>query len=354
MAVGLAGVYKDMNPLRLMPSPPESSDEELMRQLAGGSSDALRPLYSRYAPMIFGLAARSLDRATAEEIVQDVFVAVWRRANTYDPARGAFRPWVFQIAQHRVLNELRRRSRRPQTESDPDGARLAALPDDSAQPAEAAWREFRREALQAAFEELPPPQRQALGLSFFEDLTHEQVAAVLNLPLGTAKTRIRTGLQKLRGKLSPEVAAAALVAVLAIVGLLTVRYRSQQTLLARDDRALALLTASDSVNFRLAPAPGVSTDTHARYHGRAGSPLAVVTLSKFAPAPTGQTYQVWASHHGAWTSLGTLQPDADGGARLIAEDAGLAELPEELHVTIEPAAGSATPSGPVVVSWSEK
>ena len=74
-----------------MPERRDSSDEELMRQIAAGEQEALEPLYSRYAPLIFNLAARSLDRAAAEEIVQDVFLAVWREAATFSPERGTFR-----------------------------------------------------------------------------------------------------------------------------------------------------------------------------------------------------------------------------------------------------------------------
>ena len=89
------------------PSGPSLSDEELMSQLAAGRQDALGPLHGRYASLVFNLAAQSIDRATAEEIVQDVFVAVWRKAGSFDPARGSFRAWVLRIAHHRVLNELR-------------------------------------------------------------------------------------------------------------------------------------------------------------------------------------------------------------------------------------------------------
>ena len=128
------------NGSRPMPPNEDCSDEELMCQLAAGAQEALGPLYSRYARLIFHLAVRTLDRPAAEEIVQDVFLAVWRRAATFDPARGAFRPWVLQIAHFRILNELRRRSRQPQLELDPDGLHLASLPDDSPEPAEATWR----------------------------------------------------------------------------------------------------------------------------------------------------------------------------------------------------------------------
>src|SRR5262245_40457728 len=108
---------------------PEASDEELMRALVAGSEDALRPLYARYAPLVFGLAAQTLERATAEEIVQDVFLSVWKNARQYDTARGPLRPWLLQIAHFRILNELRRRSRRPQRAPDPEGEQLDALVD---------------------------------------------------------------------------------------------------------------------------------------------------------------------------------------------------------------------------------
>jgi len=110
------------------------------------------------------------------------------------------------------------------------------------------------------------------------------------------------------------------------------------------------VTASDSVNLRLGPVPGTAEATHARYRGRPGAGIAVVTFSEFPPAPAGQTYQAWARHGATWTSLGTVSPDA-GGARLIAESPALAALPDALEVTREPRTGSAAPSGPVVVAW---
>ena len=90
----------------------------------------LLDLYDRALPVVYGyLVSRVGDRATAEEIVQDVFVAVWRKAGTFDPARGTFRAWVLRIAHLRVLNELRRRGRRPRVEPDPEGLCLASVPE---------------------------------------------------------------------------------------------------------------------------------------------------------------------------------------------------------------------------------
>jgi len=336
------------NGSRPMPPNEDCSDEELMCQLAAGAQEALGPLYSRYARLIFHLAVRTLDRPAAEEIVQDVFLAVWRGAATFDPARGAFRPWVLQIAHFRILNELRRRSRQPQLELDPDGLHLASLPDDSPEPAEATWRASLRATLQAALADLPAPQRQALGLALGEDLTHEQVATELNLPLGTAKTRIRTGLQNLRSKLVPRMAVLALVGFLAFLG---VRYQAELAIRQRDERALSLLTTSDLEAIRLAPAPGVPEQTHGHYRSRAGAEIAVLSLSHFPPAPAGQIYQGWVLHAGMWTALGTVQPDVNGNAHLIAEGPELAVPPEAVQVTLEPVGGSPTPSGSVVIAW---
>jgi RNA polymerase sigma-70 factor, ECF subfamily len=329
----------------------QPSDEELMRDLAAGNRDALEPLHRRYAPLILSLASRSLERAAAQEIVQEVFLTIWREAATFDPERGGFRPWVMQITRFRVVSELRRRSRRPIVESDPEGQLLDEAPDQGPQPVETVWRDYRRSVVQQAFEELPFPQRQALGLAFFEDLTHEQVAAVLNQPLGTTKTRIRAGLQKLRGRVTSEIAAVGLVALLAVLGL---RYRLESSALNLDERALSLVTMSDTSDLKLTPVAGgleVPRETHARYRGRPGAEIAVVTVSHFPPVPAGYHYQVWALERGLWTLLGTVEPDASGSGRMIVERGELATLPEAVRITREPTSGSSSSAGEVVVAW---
>jgi RNA polymerase sigma-70 factor (ECF subfamily) len=324
-------------------------DEELMRQVARGSAEALGLLHRRFSRLILGLAVRTIDRAAAEDLVQEVFLAVWRNADRFDPERGSVRAWILQIAHFRLLNELRRRSRQPEIAADPDGLVLDGLPADDLGPPEVASRRHRRALIQSAFDELPPPQRQAISLAFLDDLTHEQVAAELGLPLGTAKTRIRAGLQKLRGMLGPQGAALVALCLLAALG---IRHYSQRETLARYDRALSMMTASDSVNLRLAPLPGTPDETHARYRGRPGATIAVLNLSRFPAAPSGQTYQAWVRHGTRWTALGTAQVDADGNGRLIVESPALAVLPDGVEVTLEPRAGTTTPGAHVIVAWT--
>jgi RNA polymerase sigma-70 factor (ECF subfamily) len=112
-----------------------------------------------------------------------------------------------QIAHLRILNELRHRQRRPQIMPDPEEKRLRALRDGAPLPDEAAWRRFQQNAVTDAVTKLPPRQREAVRLALFDDLTHAEVADTLQVPLGTAKTRIRDGMQRLRTVLQPVVAA---------------------------------------------------------------------------------------------------------------------------------------------------
>jgi RNA polymerase sigma-70 factor (ECF subfamily) len=183
-------------------------DDELVRRLAHGRHDALDMLHERYTPCLTSLAARQLGRTAAQDIVQDVFVSIWRHAHSFDPRRGTFRAWVVQITRRRIINELRRRRSRPQAEADPDGTLLAKLSDDVPDIADQLADGERRSEVRRALQVLPQPQREAIALAFLDEFTHEEVARTLRIPLGTTKTRIRSGLLKLRVELSPMCVAA--------------------------------------------------------------------------------------------------------------------------------------------------
>ena len=324
-------------------------DEQCMQDLAANRPEALKPLFSRYAPLVFHMASQSLDPGTAEEIVQDVFLSVWRKAQSFDPRKGSFRPWLMQIAHYRMLNELRARSRRPKLDPDAGADILEQIRDTRDEPAEAAWQSFRKSAVRAAVNRLPPAQRQALSLAYFDELSHDQVAIALNLPLGTVKTRIRTAAHKLRFMLAPLGVAAVAVALLVGGG---ARFETQRRAAVVRNEALAVVTASDITTIRV-PAVGVSTETHASYRGRPGTPLAVLALHNFPPAPGGNTYQAWVLADGTWTSMGTAEVDAGGSGLIVSTGKVFETLPAEIQVTEEPAGGSASPTGHVVISYAE-
>src|SRR5258707_11355429 len=263
---------------------PEGSDEELLLALASGDDRALGPLYRRYVPMVFRIAAQSLGRDSAEDIVQEVFASVWKNAATFDPERGPVRPWILQIARSRVLNELRRRSRKPESDEERDASELQELPDGTKSPDQAVWEEYRRSAIQKAIGSLKPSQRQALSLAFFEDLTHEQVAETLKVPLGTTKTRIRSGIQQLRIALAAM--AAVLVAVVAVR--VWVQYNEGAARPARNEAAPRNGDASDAHGPRLVATPDAPSAAHGHYRTRPGASNAVLTFSGLPRPPSGK------------------------------------------------------------------
>jgi RNA polymerase sigma-70 factor, ECF subfamily len=328
-------------------------DEELLLLIAAGQREALGPLYARYAGVVYGIAARSFDASTAEEIVQEVFLAAWRGAATFDPERGAVRGWLLQIARYRIINEIRRRSRRPQTAGD-SALRLVELADPDPSPDEALFRDEQDTAVRAALAELPAAQRSALSLAFFGGMTHEQVADRLDLPLGTAKTRIRAGMHKMRVLLAPTVAvlAALILGTLAALGWRLHQQGQQQT---SDEEALRLAVTSETSVLHLSRGAGdaaVPQEAHGSYRGREGEPLAVLSVSHFPPPPHGFSYQAWSQKSGVWTRLGEVHATADGSAILILHGEALKVLPDLVEVTLEPGTAGSTPAGVVVLRWT--
>jgi len=316
-----------------------ATDEELMKLVAAGDSEAVKGLHARYAGLVFHLGAQSLGPSAAEDLVQDVFVQLWRRASTFDPTRGPFRPWMLQIVHFRILNELRHRSRRPQgTPGEED--LLSEWADPTPGPQEEAWEEYRKTAVRRAVESLPPAQRQALSLAFFEDLTHDQVASVLRIPLGTAKTRIRSALLRLKGTL------VSLVVALVVAGWAGSSWWAQD----RDHRALALVSSSHAQERRLVPGPADASGIHGWYRFRPGSPTAVLALHLFPKALPGTLYQGWARFGDHWVSVGTAVPDPEGNAVIVAQGTVFGTEPRELEVTRETGARD-KPQGPVLIRW---
>ncbi|HEV7125818.1 MAG TPA: sigma-70 family RNA polymerase sigma factor [Ktedonobacterales bacterium] len=173
-----------------------------MARLADGDEAALVPLYDRYGKLIYSLALRVVhDSSTAEEVTQEVFVRLWRNAASFEPSRGRVHAWLMRIAHNLALNEVRRRQSRPVAADSFDWSVAgAALVDQNVDgdPAMATWLRERATAIRNALTKLPAPQRQAIELAFFGGLSQAEVAAAIGDPLGTVKSRIRVGMQRLR------------------------------------------------------------------------------------------------------------------------------------------------------------
>ncbi len=170
-------------------------DRELLQAIARQDADALVALFDRYNRLAFGLAYRILgDAFVAEEVVQDAFMSIWRNAASYNLSRGTVRTWLLSIVRNRAIDQLRGRFGRSQSDIDLDTvAPILAAPD--------LWDDVLTEIqavdVRAALKGLPEEQRVAIELAYFEGLTHAEIAERLGIPLGTAKSRLRLGLQKL-------------------------------------------------------------------------------------------------------------------------------------------------------------
>jgi len=170
----------------------ESQALAVLRRLAAGDPRALGEFYDLYAGLANGLALRILrDRSEAEDVVQEVFVQVWRQASRYDPDRGSPEAWLCTMARTRALDRLRRRTSRREEPSE-----AAPAPANTPANEEAL-------AVRKALDGLSADQRRALELAYYEGLTQSEIARRLNEPLGTIKTRIRTAMMRLRETLGP-------------------------------------------------------------------------------------------------------------------------------------------------------
>ena len=180
-------------------------DEKLISLIAQSQEAALAQLYDRYNRLVFSLALAIVnDRDTAEEITLDVFMRVWQKAGTYRADQSKVSTWLTHIARHHAIDILRRRSARlDQYAVQWDDATSSAKSAGQG-PQEFAELSMRRERVHAALARLPAEQKQALNLAYFGGYTHQQIADILQQPLGTIKTRIRLAMQKLREHLSDE------------------------------------------------------------------------------------------------------------------------------------------------------
>ncbi len=176
------------------------AERALVERLCDGDEAALGDLYDRYSGFVHGLALRVIrDRQAAEDVTQDVFVAIWQDPQRFDAARGTLRGFLGTMTHRRSVDVVRREEarRRRETRSSMDPRAAPDLVD-------AALRTFASERVRAAVALLPEAQRQTLELAYFHGRTYRQVADELGIPEGTAKSRLRLGLQRIAELLRPE------------------------------------------------------------------------------------------------------------------------------------------------------
>ncbi len=180
------------------------TDAQLLTLVVRGENWALSEIYDRYTRLVFSHALKILnDRASAEEIVQQVFTKVWRSAHDYRVERGKFSTWVMSITQHQCIDELRRRRVRPVTQpGDEEWFDELASDDD---PAQAVQDIFEQARVREALRQIPVEQRTVIELAFWGGLTQQEIAVYCRSPLGTIKTRSRLGLRRLKRLLQEPV-----------------------------------------------------------------------------------------------------------------------------------------------------
>lgn len=181
-------------------------DEELMQRLFYRDLAAFRTLYDRYANLVYSTSLRVLrDAHMAEDMVQEVFLRVWRKPESYLPQKGRFATWLTSVTRNRAVDAIRSRNRRYRFETSSPEEQERDVPDvEGEDPALTAELADQRRLVLAALKDLPAEQRQVIELAYFGGLTQQEIADLTGQPLGTVKTRIRLGMQKLRAALTPE------------------------------------------------------------------------------------------------------------------------------------------------------
>ncbi|MEZ4571025.1 MAG: sigma-70 family RNA polymerase sigma factor [Thermomicrobiales bacterium] len=172
-------------------------DAELVRRVADGDHDALSTLYDRHGATVYSVALSVLrDPKTAEDVTQDVFVTLWTQPDRFNPDIGRFAPWFYRVARNRSIDIIRQRKREVMPDEPAVFDLMLGASDDS--PADDVVERSQADRVRAALRELPDEQRRLIELAYFGGLTQSQMSSHLNIPLGTIKTRVRTGLHRLR------------------------------------------------------------------------------------------------------------------------------------------------------------
>ena len=183
----------------------ELSDEQLMSRLSGPEVElALSKLYDRYSRTVFGVGLKILgDRSLAEELLQEVFLKVWRSSHTFDPSRGSFSTWLYRVTRSVALDLYRKRAHKVRQVSNGE-MHIAAVRDLSDGPQEVVDESWLTWRVSMALEVLDAPHREVIELAYFSGLSQREISERTGVPLGTVKSRTASAFKRLRGELALE------------------------------------------------------------------------------------------------------------------------------------------------------
>ncbi|MCZ2856980.1 sigma-70 family RNA polymerase sigma factor [Blastococcus sp. VKM Ac-2987] len=177
-------------------------DVEILRRIRAGDRSAVDDLYDRFRRPAFALARRIVaDDGLAEDVLQDVFLMVWRDPSAYDGARGSFASWLLAVVHHKAVDAVRREESQRRRQARAEDEAVLEAPGAARDVEDDAWSRVVAEQVRSALGELPGPQKEALTLAYYGGYTQREVAALTGTPLGTVKTRMLAGMRRLRSEL---------------------------------------------------------------------------------------------------------------------------------------------------------
>ena len=192
-------------------SPEEgAADLELLRRVVAGDRGAVDDLYERFRRPAFALARRVLaDDVLAEDVLQDVFLGIWRDPGAFDGSRGSVASWLLAMVHHKAVDAVRREESHRRRQARAEDDLVLSAPTQTTDVEETAWQGLVADRVRAALHELPAPQREALTLAYYGGYTQREVAALTDTPLGTVKTRMLAGMRRLKDSLGTGLPGSA-------------------------------------------------------------------------------------------------------------------------------------------------
>ncbi|MEX0680486.1 MAG: sigma-70 family RNA polymerase sigma factor [Balneolales bacterium] len=179
----------------------DENESLLLTRIAEGDEEALARLYDLYSGILFGLIRTIVKNSeTAEDLLQEIFLLIWKRAASFDPSKGSVYTWLITLTRNKSIDKIRSKSYRMQQQhlSDEQAMPFSILVSNEKSPHESMWLDEKTEIIKNALNKIPAKQRKVIEIAFYEGLSQSKISEMYHIPLGTVKTRMRQGLEKLQ------------------------------------------------------------------------------------------------------------------------------------------------------------